>query len=154
MKTLLSILLLMTIFVAAGAVCGQAVPAKTSDAWVRFESKSKDFSIELPADYLVDNNDGTVTLYCFGVGYKVSVWIGKNASRKPAMKEYAARATRNVLDLKDFQIGDFVGMEKIQVDAKTNIHTYYIDFASTRGNYSLTANADDSHVDIVDRIRR
>jgi len=51
MKTLLSILLLMTIFVAAGAVCGQAVPAKTSDAWVRFESKSKDFSIALPADY-------------------------------------------------------------------------------------------------------
>jgi TonB family protein len=154
MKILLSVLLLVMAVVTAGSVYGQAVPAKTSDAWVRFESKSKDFSIELPTDYLVDNNGGTVTLYCFGVGYAVSVSMDTDKSMKTVMKEYAARPPRANPNARFFESGDFIGLENLQADVKNNTRSYVLDFASSHGDYRLRAMADDGRAAVVDRIFR
>lgn len=132
----LTIIFSSFVYFAQGETKAQSLKGKE---WTRIESPSKDFSIAVPPDFVVDKEEGENVSKIYasknGVGFRVTMELRSNFK-----EELRRRLTyfKNKRGYKLFESEGFIGMEYLQKDTNENSNLF-IELASSNGGYTVNA---------------
>ena len=128
---------------------GQNLPNSNAE-WIRVESPSKDFSVEVPSNsLLVDNEDSVSRVWYFETGLSVSLYMEKRGDAKAVVRRWAARDRERY---KSFESGNFFIRQLTDPD-KDGEKRLWLNMGSQGGLYQLYVSDKKVHHGTLERIR-
>jgi TonB family protein len=103
--------------------------------WTKITSPKGEFSALLPADFLVDNDDGEYRAYAFRDEVTITVEIENSGRAKSKIKEYRRWQTQTDAKISSFTLGDFIG--DVHITEKDKSFSMSIYAGSSKAFYSI-----------------
>lgn len=125
------IFIIALVFLSVSALNAQTENQK----WTKIVSPKGDFTALLPADFLVDNEDGEYRAYACRDEVTIRIELENSGQAKSRLKEIRRFRTATEGKVSAFTLGDFIG--DVYINETDKYFSMSISAASSKGFYSI-----------------